>query len=95
MPFLTTAIVNISVNGDKYFTMDIIKIDVPAFIRLIELAREDVKNDADLHDLAEIVTRISQKEVVTMKHYKQIVNFMKTQGNEDELAQIRKLGGMT
>jgi len=75
--------------------MDIIKIDVPAFIRLIELAREDVKNDADLHDLAEIVTRISQKEVVTMKHYKQIVNFMKTQGNEDELAQIRKLGGMT
>lgn len=95
MPFLTTAIVNISVNGDKYITMDIIKIDVPAFIRLIELAREDVKNDADLHDLAEIVTRISQKEVVTMKHYKQIVNFMKTQGNEDELAQIRKLGGMT
>ena len=95
MPFLTTAIDNISVNGDKYITMDIIKIDVPAFIRLIELAREDVKNDADLHDLAEIVTRISQKEVVTMKHYKQIVNFMKTQGNEDELAQIRKLGGMT
>lgn len=95
MPFFTTAIDNISVNGDKYITMDIIKIDVPAFIRLIELAREDVKNDADLHDLAEIVTRISQKEVVTMKHYKQIVNFMKTQGNEDELAQIRKLGGMT
>lgn len=95
MPFFTTAIDNISVNDDKYFTMDIIKIDVPAFIRLIELAREDVKNDADLHDLAEIVTRISQKEVVTMKHYKQIVNFMKTQGNEDELAQIRKLGGMT
>lgn len=95
MPFFTTAIDNISVNDDKYITMDIIKIDVPAFIRLIELAREDVKNDADLHDLAEIVTRISQKEVVTMKHYKQIVNFMKTQGNEDELAQIRKLGGMT
>jgi hypothetical protein len=73
--------------------MDIIKINVPAFIRLIELAREDVKNDADLHDLAEIVTKISQHEVVTMDHYNDIVKFMKTQGNTDELAQIRKLGG--
>jgi hypothetical protein len=74
-------------------TMDIIKIDVPTFIRLIELAREDIKNDPDLHDMAEIVTRISQKETVTMKHYKDIVNFIKSQGNTDELDQIRKLGG--
>jgi hypothetical protein len=73
--------------------MDIIKINVPAFIRLIELAREDVKNDADLHDLAEIVTKISQKEVVTMDHYNKIVKYMKTQGTDDELDQIRKLGG--
>jgi hypothetical protein len=74
--------------------MDIIKINVPAFIRLIELAREEVKNDADLHDMAEIVTRISQKEgLVTMDHYKTIVGYMKNQGTEDELAQIRKLGG--
>jgi hypothetical protein len=75
--------------------MDTIKINVPAFIRLIELAREEVKNDADLHDMAEIVTKISQKEgVVTMDHYKTIVNYMKTQGTEDELEQIRKLGGI-
>jgi len=73
--------------------MDIIKIDVPTFLRLIELARESVKNDADLHDMAEIVTKISSAEVVTMKHYKTIVNFMKTQGTTDELDQIRKLGG--
>jgi hypothetical protein len=72
--------------------MDIIKLDVPTFLRLVELAREEVKNDTDLHDLAEIVTRISQKEVVTMKHYREIIDFMKTQGT-DELAQIRKLGG--
>jgi hypothetical protein len=73
--------------------MDIIKLDVPTFLRLVELAREEVKNDTDLHDLAEIVTRISQKEVVTMKHYREIIDFMKTQGT-DELAQIRKLGGL-
>jgi hypothetical protein len=29
---------------------------------------------------------------VTMKHYREIIDFMKTQGT-DELAQIRKLGG--
>lgn len=74
--------------------MDTIKINVPAFIRLIELAREEVKNDADLHDMAEIVTKISQKEgLVTMDHYNIIVKYMKTQGTEDELDQIRKLGG--
>ena len=74
--------------------MDTIKINVPAFIRLIELAREEVKNDADLHDMAEIVTKISQKEgLVTMDHYNTIVKYMKTQGTEDELDQIRKLGG--
>jgi hypothetical protein len=74
--------------------MDTIKINIPAFIRLIELAREEVKNDADLHDMAEIVTKISQKEgVVTMDHYNTIVKYMKTQGTEDELDQIRKLGG--
>ena len=73
--------------------MDIIKINVPAFIRLIELARESVKNDADLHDLAEIVTKISTKEVVTMDHYNAIVRYMKTQGTDDELDQIRRLGG--
>lgn len=74
--------------------MDTIKINVPAFIRLIELAREEVKNDADLHDMAEIVTKISQKEgVVTMDNYNTIVRYMKTQGTEDELDQIRKLGG--
>jgi hypothetical protein len=73
--------------------MDIIKIDVPTFLRLLELSREEIRNDADLHDIAEIVTRLSKKDVITMKDYKTIVNFMKTQGTEDELDQIRRLGG--
>lgn len=62
--------------------MDIIKLDVPAFIRLLELAREDVKQDADLHDIAEIVTRMSQDQTVTMANYSDIVAFMQKQGNE-------------
>ena len=74
--------------------MDLIQIDVPLFIRLLELAREDVKQDADLHDVAEVVTKMSQEKPVTMADYNDIVKFMKVQGQEDELDTIRRLGGI-
>ena len=74
--------------------MDIVKLDVPLFIRLLELAREDVKQDADLHDVAEIVTKLSQDGPVTMEKYNEIIHFMKQQGKEDEVQQIRRLGGI-
>ena len=60
--------------------MDIVQLDVPLFIRLLELAREDVKQDADLHDVAEAVIKLSQQGPVTMAAYDQIVGFMKKQG---------------
>jgi hypothetical protein len=74
--------------------IDVIKIDVPTFIRLLELAREDVKNDPDLHDLTQKVVAISQERVVTMADYKDIVGFMKKQGTDEELNRIRQLGGL-
>jgi hypothetical protein len=74
--------------------IDVIKIDVPTFIRLLELAREDVKNDPDLHDLTQKVVAISQERVVTMADYKDIVGFMKKQGSDEELNRIRTLGGL-
>lgn len=74
--------------------MDIIKVDVPTFLRLLELSREDVKQDADLHDIAQRVTEISKDRVVTMADYNDIVGFMKTQGKEDELDTIKRLGGL-
>jgi hypothetical protein len=74
---------------------DIVKLDVPLFIRLLELAREDVKEDADLHDVAEAVIKLSQDGVVTMADYDSIVAFMKQQGGDNaELDRIRKLGGL-
>jgi hypothetical protein len=73
--------------------IDVIKIDVPTFLRLLELAREDVKDDPDLHDITQKVVAISQERVVTMDDYNEIVAFMKKQGDE-ELDRIRKLGGM-
>ena len=38
---------------------DVVRLNVALFLRLMELAREDVKQDADLHFVTEIVTRIS------------------------------------
>jgi hypothetical protein len=74
---------------------DIVKLDVPLFIRLLELAREDVKEDADLHDVAEAVIKLSQEGVATMADYDSIVTFMKQQGGDNaELDRIRKLGGL-
>jgi hypothetical protein len=75
---------------------DVVKLDVPLFIRLLELAREDIKQDADLHDLAEAVIKLSQEGVATMADYDGIVDFIKQQGSRasEELDRIRKLGGL-
>jgi hypothetical protein len=75
---------------------DVVKLDVPLFIRLLELAREDVKQDADLHDLAEAVIKLSQEGVATMADYDQIVSFMQKQGGSatEELDRIKQLGGI-
>lgn len=74
--------------------MDIIKIDVPLFIRLLELSREDVKKDADLHDIAQKVIELSKNRTITMADYDEIVSFMTSQGKEDELDTIKRLGGV-
>ncbi len=63
---------------------DIVKLDVPLFIRLLELSREEIKDDADIHDVAEIVIRMSKDGPVTMGNYNDIVQFMKGQGKTNE-----------
>ncbi len=67
---------------------DIVQLDVPLFIRLLELSREDIKADADIHDVAEIVIRMSKEGPVTMANYDDIVGFMQKQGKtaEEEFA---------
>ena len=60
--------------------MDIVKLDVPLFIRLLELAREEIKGDADIHDLAQAVIEKSKSKVVDMADYDELVDFMKQQG---------------
>jgi hypothetical protein len=74
---------------------DVIKINVPTFIRLLELVREEVKNDPDIHDIAEIVTALSEKQIITMQDYDTIVRYMKQTGNDyADPERMKKLGGI-
>jgi hypothetical protein len=48
---------------------DVIKVNVPTFIRLLELARETLKNDAQIHYIAEKATELSKKDTIQMRDY--------------------------
>lgn len=53
---------------------DIITLDVPLFIRLLEYAREDAKTDMDLHNVTERIISLSgQGNTLTMSEYNKIV----------------------
>lgn len=47
---------------------DTITMDIPLFIRMLELAREDIKSDAELHQVVENVIDLKDK-VLTMDDY--------------------------
>jgi hypothetical protein len=64
---------------------DIITVDVPLFIRLLEYAREDAKTDMDLHDVAENIISLSMSgKTLTMNDYNAIIG-----SSQEELAERR------
>jgi hypothetical protein len=64
---------------------DIITVDVPLFIRLLEYAREDAKTDMDLHDVAENIISLSMSgKTLTMNDYNAIIG-----STQEELAERR------
>ena len=48
---------------------DTVTMDIPFLIRVLELAREDVKDDADLHRVVEKLIEIRNKGTLTMDDY--------------------------
>jgi hypothetical protein len=53
---------------------DVICVDVPLFIRLMEYAREDASTDMDLHDVAENAVKLSAGgTTLSMKNYESII----------------------
>jgi len=64
---------------------DTIKLDVPLFIRLLEYAREDAKDDMDLHRVTEnIISLSSIGETLGMIDYENII------GPQENIEEIRR-----
>jgi len=58
---------------------DVVKVDIPLLMRLLEYAREDAQTDIDLHNVTEMLIKLSAKgNVLTMDHYNQIVSNQRT-----------------
>jgi ribosomal protein L12E/L44/L45/RPP1/RPP2 len=53
---------------------DTVVLDIPLLIRVLELAREDIKTDMDLHRVVEKLISIRTKSVLTMDDYNTIAN---------------------
>ena len=65
---------------------DVITMDVPLLIRLLEYAREDAKTDMDLHNITENLIKYSKiHDVLSMEQYDKIVAAARG-GNEDPSA---------
>jgi hypothetical protein len=57
-------------NTDK---IDTLSFDVPLFTRVLEYVLEDVKDDAQLHEVITKILEIKDRGVLTMKDYTDIV----------------------
>lgn len=65
---------------------DVIKLDVPLFIRLLEYAREDAKTDMDLHNVTDkIIELAASGEVLDMSTYDSIMNTEVDESKEKDL----------
>ena len=68
---------------------DIITVDVPLFIRLLEYAREDAQTDMDLHDVAEnIISLAASGKTLSMEDYSTIIGSQEDI-NEPRMLQVR------
>ena len=65
---------------------DIVKLDVPLLIRLLEFAREDASSDEELHKVASnIIDLSSVGETLGMMDYEAIM------GGEEQLAERKQM----
>jgi hypothetical protein len=68
---------------------DIITVDVPLFIRLLEYAREDAQTDMDLHDVTDNIISLSASgKTLSMEDYSTIIGSQEDI-NERRMLQVR------
>lgn len=77
---------------------DFVQLDIPLLIRLLELAREDIKDDVTLHKVVERMITLKNRGVLNMDQYNFIAGKVTHQETkpekEPELEDIRKLAGL-
>lgn len=82
-------------NGDP---QDHVSLDIPLFIRILELAREDIKSDPELHQMVERVVAIKDKGVLSMDDYESIAGRSVIPVSEpmqiNGIDELRKLAGI-
>lgn len=69
---------------------DTLTFDIPLMIRMLELAREDVKDDMELHRITERLISIRSKGVLTMDDYEFIAGMKKLKEEIEEIAEKMK-----
>lgn len=79
---------------DKTDQIDNVTFDIPLLTRILEFAREDIKDDAQLHDLITNILKLKDQGTLNMDHYDSIINFKQKDQNDIELESILKLAGM-
>jgi len=82
-------------NGDP---QDHISLDIPLFIRILELAREDIKSDPELHKMVERVITLKDQGILTMNDYDNIAGKAIVPVDDpkkiDGIDELRKLAGI-
>ena len=74
-----------TLGGDVVMKEDQITVDVPLFIRLLELAREDIKTDPPIHEVTEKITELmGDKTCLDMDDYEKIVSVLKRKKKEKD-----------
>ena len=64
-----------STKNENQNPVDTIILDVPLFIRLLEYAREDAKDDMDLHNVAQKAIELSSSgQTLNMNQYNNLIN---------------------
>jgi len=84
--------ISITSRSDKKINpKDLVTMDIPLLLRIMEYAREDADTDMDLHNAADNMIRLSSTgQTLNMNHYNQIVshnNLIKDQVEGDAPAE--------
>ena len=61
-------------NGGSTDAKDTVTVDIPLMIRMLELSREDIHSDAELHQVVERLLDLKNKPVLTMDDYEYIAD---------------------